>query len=381
MHARKRQQWEASLKNILIAGDFGSAARRGPVAVDIDNFDDVMARMATRLELPVAGENVALEFASLDDFHPDALYRRLPSLKKIHDTLLKSGATDADTFTRLVGGAQAPAPQRAAPQTFVQGLIHDAVAPHVVPAAPAYQALYREAADAAVAEHMRLLLHEPRFQALEALWRGVHRLLTGIEADDVKVHVLDVTRAELAAAMADGPWSLIVADYSFGAGDVDLLSQLGASAARLGAPLVADANAELLDDASWPALRKHEVALWIGLAAPRVLMRLPYGKAADPVESLAFEEGRSYLWGSAALACALLIARDELELDDLPAHVYEEDGEKKLQPCAETLLSDRAAQALLEAGPMPFLGSRNRNAVRLMRLQSIATPAQALRGR
>jgi type VI secretion system protein ImpC len=339
-----------------------------------------MARMAARLELPLAGEHLALEFASLDDFHPDALYRCLAPLKKIHDTLLKSAATEADTFTRLVGAAPGPAPERGAPQGFVQALIREAVAPHIVPTAPPHQALYRAAADAAIAGHMHFLLHEPRFQALEALWRGVHRLVTGIESDDVKVHVMDAPRAELAAAIPDGPWWLIVADYSFGAGDIELLLELGARAARLGAPMVADASAELADAPGWPALRKSKVAPWIGLAAPRVLVRLPYGRATDPVESFAFEEGRWYLWGSAALACALLVARDALELDELPAHVYEEDGEKRLQPCAETLLSDRAAQALLDAGVMPFLSSRNRNAVRLMRLQSIASPAQALRG-
>jgi type VI secretion system protein ImpC len=71
---------------------------------------------------------------------------------------------------------------------------------------------------------------------------------------------------------------------------------------------------------------------------------------------------------------------DELDLEDLPAHTYDDEGEKRLQPCAEVALSERAAQAVLEAGPMPLLGSRNRNAIRVMRFQSIARPAQALSG-
>ena len=41
---------------------------------------------------------------------------------------------------------------------------------------------------------------------------------------------------------------------------------------------------------------------------------------------------------------------------------------------------DRAAEAILSAGLMPLLSRQARNAVRLMRFQSIASPAQALSG-
>jgi type VI secretion system protein ImpC len=129
-----------------------------------------------------------------------------------------------------------------------------------------------------------------------------------------------------------------------------------------------------------------------------VLLRLPYGLKTEAVESFAFEEmpgGRdpeAYLWGNPALVCARLIAAafaengwdfspgDVLELDDLPAHVYQEAGERVMQPCAEALLGERAMQAVLVRGIMPLLGHRQRNAVRLARFQSLAEPATALAG-
>jgi type VI secretion system protein ImpC len=40
----------------------------------------------------------------------------------------------------------------------------------------------------------------------------------------------------------------------------------------------------------------------------------------------------------------------------------------------------KAGQALLERGLMPLLSYRNRPAARLLRWQSVAQPAQALRG-
>lgn len=91
---------------------------------------------------------------------------------------------------------------------------------------------------------------------------------------------------------------------------------------------------------------------------PRVLLRLPYGRAADPVEAFDFEElsperrHEEYLWGNPAFACALLLAQayaaggwamppgDYLEVADLPAHTYREAGESVLQACAEVYLSE-----------------------------------------
>jgi predicted component of type VI protein secretion system len=146
------------------------------------------------------------------------------------------------------------------------------------------------------------------------------------------------------------------------------------------------------------ALRRSAVASWIGLALPRILLRLPYGKTTDPVEQLDFEElhparrHEAYLWGNPAIACALLIGQsflargwdmepgDEQDLVDLPAHVFEQAGERHLQPCAEVLLSERAGEAILSRGLMPLLSYKNRNAVRLMRFQSIADPSRPLSG-
>ena len=140
------------------------------------------------------------------------------------------------------------------------------------------------------------------------------------------------------------------------------------------------------------------MAPYIGLAAPRMLMRLPYGKGTDPVSAFDFDElgtaraHESYLWGGGAMACALLIGRafsargwemepgDELDVEDLPAHAYVEDGEKRLQACAESHLSERAGQALLERGLIPLLSYANRNAIRVMRFQSVAEPPRALAG-
>ena len=52
----------------------------------------------------------------------------------------------------------------------------------------------------------------------------------------------------------------------------------------------------------------------------------------------------------------------------------------EMQACAESYLGEEAGQALLTAGLMPVLSHKNRNAVTVMRFQSVAAPAQPLAG-
>ena len=302
------------------------------------------------------------------------------------------------------------------------------------------------AVDAALGDQLRAVLHAKPFQALEANWRGLRWLLANLELDeDLQIHLLDVTAAELladaramhadpqssalrqrlverpAAAGDDGPhWSALVALFAAGGSDDDLtwLSALGAIGARAGAPLLAGAAPSLLgltgfdelpDPRAWPAapaaaaefwqaLRRSELAPWIGLAAPRLLMRQPYGGKTDALESIAFEELAAlpehgqWLWAPAALGCALLLGQsfrergwemapgDLLQIGDLPACTLLRDGERRLQPCAEVLLSERAAEAFGERGIMALASYKDRAEVRLTGFRSIAEPARALSG-
>jgi type VI secretion system protein ImpC len=210
----------------------------------------------------------------------------------------------------------------------------------------------------------------------------------------------------------------LVLDQRFGPGaeDVQYLAALGALAARAGAPLVAGATArtagctslvdlaeprrwaapESPELAQWAALRTSPMAPWIGLVLPQVLMRLPYGREGERISAFDFDElpapreHAAYLWGNGSLALALLAGRslqeqgsavdvsDQLDLDDLPSHVFTEEGVRQQQPCAELLLGEQAAAALLARGLMPLVSYRDRNAARLLRWQSVAAPAQGL---
>lgn len=444
---------------LLLLGDFGGRIQRVPLAsrrplrVDIDNFDEVMRRIAPRLILEIGGVAVDLELPSLDDFHPDRLCEKVDALRalremrgRLHGPSPSAAAAAGEDQTTLLGRllGRPPGAAAATPTDAMQAWIHGLVAPHIVPATPLdQQALDR--VDSSLAEPLRALLHASAFSALEAAWRGVQWLVSRLELnEDLQLHLLDVTREELladvAAAQGDpsrsdlgqllggpGPhapedprWSLLVGLLSVGpaADDLALLAGMGAIAARAGGPFVAaaapalfgcDSVADLSDPQQWrpltteaaqrwSALRASAAAPWVGLVAPRLLMRLPYGNATDPTEGFGFEEQpaapmhETLLWGPGSLAVALLLGQAFTEsgwdlvpaqvqdVDDLPAYTFSRNGQSQLQPCAEAWLGERAGQALLERGLMPLLSHRQRAAIRLLRMQSIAEPLQRLAG-
>jgi len=434
--ARNASQRRQEPMRLLLMGDFSgrAAAERPALAtrpthrVDLDNLDAVMKRLAPRLSL-AAGE---LRFERLEDFHPDALHERLDLFRALREARTKPPASAGELLGNLLGkstGAAASLPA-ATPAAGIDAFIHGIVAPHIVQDNSAQAAAYLAAVDAATAEQMRQLLHEPGFQALEAAWRGVQWLISSLELDEtLQLHLFDVSRDELLADVvaAQGElaqtglhralvdrwrnvpggegWALLAGLTRFGPGDTDigLLAALGMIASQVGGPFIAGGDPALAGDgkaelAGWQALRRSQAAPWIGLVAPRVLLRLPYGKGTDPITAFAFEEfngapaHEAFLWGPPSLAAALLIGRaftargwdfepgDEREIGDMPAFTTTHDGERELQACAESYLGEQAGQLLLEAGLMPLMSHRHRNAVTLMRFQSIAEPALALAG-
>lgn len=496
--ARRREE---SPLHVLLLGDFsGRGLREAPAdapplaerpihALDVDSLESGPGRMQAGIELSLAGAPtpLALSFASLDDFHPDRLYARVPVFQALRETRarlrdpstfaeeaagLRAGATAApgatpaeapgapgapasagapregvdETLERLLGRPAAAArPEPRGPAGGLQDFVRAIVAPYVVRDASDERTRLLDAVDQAASEQMRALLHHPRFQTLEATWRASAWLASRLETGEtLTLSLLDVTKDELArdlSAAGDDParsdlhrrlvdrgvdrlggepWSLVVGLFSFGpdADDAMLLARLGAVSSRAGGPFLATADpshlgvgclADHADPATWSepggegtetwqALRESAVAPWIGLALPRLLLRLPYGASTDPIDAFAFEEltaasgHEALLWGSPAVGCAWLLGRafeqrgwklepgDVLEIDDLPTWVRGEGDGRRLVPCAEVLLSDRAAEELAARGYLALRSHASRNCVRLLRFQSVATPATQLSG-
>lgn len=450
--AQQPEQSEQLPMHILLLDNFSGHRGKQPLAerafsaVDIDNFDQVLARYAPQLDLDLAGTQIRLQFRNLDDFHPDAIYRNVPMFaalrQQLQQDLLSRTPAPAPTpqvsasdnpFQALLGGEVKLAAPR---ENSFDAMIKKIVAPHLTPTAPALPAELPALQDAACSLLMRAILQHPEFQALEAAWRGVHFLLTQLELDgDLRLFLLDVSKSELAQDCASHgaqlersasfqmlaerwqraanpvPWGLLVAACQFDASEQDLalLAAMGAIARQINAPFLAGADSSILgcsayaeqadprdwqvdgaQQANWQALCKSGQAPWLGLVMQQQLLRLPYGPNTDPVDAFPFEEisGQplpgQFLWGSGALTVAALIGQSFLEdgwdmepgsvreIAEMPAYSYKWQGEPVLQPGAESALLERAADAGIAAGLIPLTGFKNRNAVRVLRLQSLA---------
>jgi len=298
--------------------------------------------------------------------------------------------------------------------------------------------------DRAIGGLMRAVLHSPDFQALEAAWRALFLLVRQLETgSQLKLYMIDISKEELAADVHSAadlrdtglyrllveqtvqtpgaePWAVIVGNYRFGPDgqDVEVLSRMARIAHRAGAPFLAEASPRVLGCTSlastphprdwkvpderaraWHELRHQPEANAVGLALPRFLLRLPYGKKTSPTESFDLEEfpespaHEDYCWGNPAFAVALLLAQSfsdsgwemhagsVAEIERLPLHVYGKGGEYESKPCTEVLLTEEAAERIVDAGLIPLISCKGRDAARVARFQSFAEPLCSLAGR
>jgi type VI secretion system protein ImpC len=424
--------------HIVIAGDFAGANPERPsrpLEVDRDNLETVLARVRPLIELPLAGADgkpLSLQMASLDDLHPDAIYRRLPLFEAIRATV-----------TAQPDPPPPPPPAPAAPAKPAGGFLDDILASteerYSAPTAatPARndwdEALHRiatshaqakqtpeqerRAAEAQMASSavLRVILQSPQFRTVENAWRGLDFVVRRLDTDsDLRVFLLDVSKSQLAARLAkavDDPWSVVLANYTFGPGDADisLLRNLAHAAAAVRVPVIAaghplllgcESAGDLSDPAewrdlpeatrnAWNALRRSGDAAWVGLAVPRLLMRLPYGADSSPCEEFPFEEpgasvtSEDLAWANPVFACAALLGQSWTDygepdaahdLDGMLSYSWREGGVVRFQPAGETLLTDRAVEAILDRGLIPLMSSKYGNEVRIPRFQSLADP-------
>lgn len=496
---------------ILILGDFSGRghhtapasrselAQRRPYRVDPDTLETLPERLGAAIEIPLEGEStLPLEFHEIDDFHPDAIYRRVPMFEELED--LRERLDDPATFPQalrefqsahgggssqaagknaekddekntgkasssapevphdidpadlldhiLGGGAEGSPPAKPAKSSGrspeIEALVHELVAPHLMPGRHADQDAAIENFHDVVSDLMRQVLHHPHFQQLEAAWRSVEWFSRKLEIDNsLQVELLDLSRAELTADLTDAEslketalyqhcvgrpidtpggqaYALIVGNYTFSAtvADAALLERIGLLAMSAGAPFLAAAGASLaglssFDEESqdedfatpadaqtaWEQLRSQSEAQFLALTAPRFLLRLPYSEDTFPVESFDFREQTTpprhhgYLWASGAFAYASLLGQAFMqhgwdlqpgvggELAQLPVYCYEEDGATTARPCAELLLTQSDLEQWVQLGLNPLAAVRGTDRLMLPRLHSLSASKPTLAGR
>src|SRR5262245_5536564 len=408
---------------LAVLGDFGG--RREPGTrhlrrVDRERLDAVMARLGVEADVPDGDDLTRLRLQGMEDFHPDALVRRVAGLVRVLGAPEEEPPPLPATPAAAVPSGESlldsilgePRPEVSAARDAIHELARRVAEPSTVRTRRGRAA----DADRRLADGVRAILYSARFHGLEATWRGLAELVREAETgDDLQVYLLDADRdeaplllaEELATPGAPRPMCILAA-HTFGPGDHDLavLERYGAVALAAGTPVMADASPAILglDDArdlgdadirsrigmgtgpaAWRAFRSLPAATNVSLVLPRVLVRAPYGRAGEPVTTFPFDEGLTgrdherFLWGSAALAYGRVLARAfaaegwdadldrYAQLDGLPVHVWREGGEECVLPCAEVAMSDATVVRIVEEGMMVAASVRGQDRVVMRR--------------
>jgi type VI secretion system protein ImpC len=348
---RSPPQWAPKRPvRIAVLGDFSAGAasgrldtgeelaRRKAIPVEFDTLEDTLARLGVKLTLPIGdeGAGVELEFADLDAFHPDALYRNLDMFRALGD--LRKRLNNTATFAKAAAEVQAMsggATRRASrsgrgrarsaspaanaklsdfarlvgyeaevdTDTPVDDLLRRIIGPFVQKAPDPKREALVSVVDSALSDAMRAVLHQSEFQNLESLWRGLDLVLRRIETGPMlQVHLIDVSAEEFAADLSSvgdladaGLYSLLVdrpsqeksGGYSIVCGlfqfestppHTELLGRMAKIAAHAGAPFITSMAIDAFTD------RRHDPHPLVAQAmqALREMPEAPYLALLSP---------------------------------------------------------------------------------------------------
>lgn len=307
-----------------------------------------------------------------------------------------------------------------------EDLIARIVGPYAQAATDPAQAGMLVAIDEALSGAMRTILHHPDFQAIESTWRAVEMLARRITTGaGLEIVLYDVSAEEWAADLSaqddladSGLFQMLGEEPSLDAAQgalsavfglytleetpphAELLARMAKISQWMNAPFLTAISPKFLDTPkadrhplvarAWNDLRALPEAQYIGVAAPRFLMRLPYGQKTEPVDPFDFEEFslrsglKGMLWGNPVILSAILLAEtvnqngkdmklgDVMSLGDMPFYyMTDQHGDQVALPCTERLLNTRTAADVGARGFMPVLSIKGRNHVRQGSFQAL----------
>lgn len=292
------------------------------------------------------------------------------------------------------------------------------------------------AIDAAMSKQLAAIMHHDRFAKLEGTWRGLETLVMNTRTGtEIKLRVMQCSKDDLKKDLFEAvefdqshffkaiytaeydmpggkPYGAIIGDFEFTnhPEDVDLLKKVSGVAAAGFCPFISAASPELFgfqqgwEDlpkirdlakifdspkyASWQSFRESEDSRFVVLTMPRVLARLPYGKATKKVEEFEYEEvatgpngelikvpNNQFCWMNSAYVYGTILtdsffwtgwctrirgAEGGGKIFDLPAYTFQDDaGDLEMQCPSEVAITERRENELSTLGFLPLCHYKN----------------------
>lgn len=306
--------------------------------------------------------------------------------------------------------------------------------------------------DEALSQQLAEILHHPKLQRLEGTWRGLQYLVSNSETcASLKLKVLDVTKTELirdfshavdfdqSAAFklvyteefgqaGGAPYAALLGDFEFEnhPQDIGFLRSMSKVAAAAFAPFIAAASPKMFghdsytdlnrsrtladtfqgdDYIAWRSFRKDPDSRFVALTLPRVLARLPYGRATLPIAEFDFEEfernergehvetdHEKYCWMNCCFAfgarltdafakhnwCTQIVGFDSGgRVENLPSHlVTTEDGDRQQKCPTEVLIPARRDAELSNLGFLPLVNWKHTDHATFLTSSTVFEPTR-----
>ena len=292
-----------------------------------------------------------------------------------------------------------------------------------------------KAIDAKLSAQLNAIIHDPKFLKLEGSWRGLHYLVQNSETGtSLKLRVLNMSKRELGRDLSRAiefdqsqlfkkiyenefgtpggePYGALIGDYEWTnhPDDIESLRLMSNISAGAFAPFITAAGAGMFGFDSWTELSKprdlakifdtvefgkwrsfrdSEDSRFVNLVMPRVITRLPYGKATKPLDEFDYEEApvdargkalamdhETYCWSNAAyvmgarltdafartgFCTAIRGAEGGGKVENLPTHVFtSDDGDLDAKCPTEIGITDRRELELSNQGFLPLCHYKN----------------------
>lgn len=349
-----------------------------------------------------------------------------------------AGAAEAASpglLDQILTNTKQTEPDRA--QDLVQALVEQALSGTVT-----FDRNLTRTFDRAIAEidrklsaQLNAIMHDPKFLKLEGAWRGLHYLVQNSEtSSSLKIRVLNASKRDLTRDLTRAvefdqsqlfkkiyenefgtpggePYGALIGDYEWTSHpeDVETLRLISNVAAGAFAPFISAAGAgmfgfedwtelskprdlakifETAEYMKWRGFRDSEDARFVNLVMPRVIARVPYGRATKSVEEFNYEEApvdeagvarsmshHDYCWSNAAyvmgarltdafskygFCTAIRGAEGGGKVENLPSHVFtSDDGDLDAKCPTEIGITDRREFELSNQGFLPLCHYKN----------------------
>ncbi|CDG19881.1 conserved hypothetical protein (probable component of the SST VI cluster) [Xenorhabdus poinarii G6] len=271
--------------------------------------------------------------------------------------------------------------------------------------------------DKKLSEQMDEILHAKPFQELESSWRSLKILVDRTDfRENIRINIIHATKDELLedfefspeiiqsgfykhvysagyGQFGGEPVAAVIGNYAFSntTPDIKLMQYVSSVGAMAHAPFLSSVSPEFFginsftelpaikdlksvfegpSHTKWRVLRESEDSRYLGLTAPRFLLRLPYSTVENPIKNFNYQENVSrdhehFLWGNTAYLLAgcltdsfakyrwcpnIIGPQSGGAVSDLPVHLYEAMGQVQAKIPTEVLVTDRREFELAEEG-------------------------------